>query len=79
MVRTVETRVTPDLSPAGPCLLVVSEVADLLRTSPKAIYAMAERNQLPGTVRIGRRLLFHREELLEWLHQKSAPSPRSER
>jgi excisionase family DNA binding protein len=55
-------------------LLLVAEVADLLRTSPKAIYAMAERDQLPGTVRIGRRLLFHREELLEWLRQKSAPS-----
>jgi excisionase family DNA binding protein len=55
-------------------LLTPDEVGALLRTSRKAIYAMAERGALPGMVRIGRRLLFRREILLEWLRQKSAPS-----
>jgi len=64
------------MSLTEPVLATVNEVADLLRTTSKAIYAMAERRQLPGTVRIGRRLLFRREELLEWLRQKSAPSPK---
>jgi excisionase family DNA binding protein len=62
-----------------PMFLTPDETASLLRTSRKAIYAMAERDQLPGVVRLGRRLLFHREELLEWLRQKSASSPRRER
>jgi excisionase family DNA binding protein len=60
----------------GPYLLTVDEVATLLRKTRKAIYAMAERDQLLGVVRIGRRLLFRRAELLDWLRQKSAPSPK---
>ena len=58
----------------APTLLTAGEVAGMLRTSRKAIYAMAERGQLPGTIRIGRRLLFHESDLLEWLRQKTVPS-----
>jgi excisionase family DNA binding protein len=50
-------------------------VADLLRTSRKAIYAMVERAQLPGVIRIGRRVLVRESDLLHWLRQKSTPSP----
>ena len=57
-----------------PTLLLVGEVAALLRTSPKAIYAMIERGLLPGVVRIGRRVLVRQDDLLEWVRQKSAPS-----
>ncbi len=57
-------------------LLTVPEVAALLRTSPKAIYAMVERRQLPGVRRIGRRLLIRQDELLKWLDHNCAPSPR---
>ena len=57
--------VTPpdDLSP----LLTPDEAAELLRTSRRAIYALVERGQVAGSVRIGRRLLFRRNELLAWL------------
>ena len=57
-----------------PALLTVSEVAAMLRTSRKAIYAMVERQQLPGVVRIGRRVLVREDALLNWLGQKSTPS-----
>jgi excisionase family DNA binding protein len=40
-----------------PVLLTPTEVAELLRTSRKAMYTMIERAQLPGIVRIGRRVL----------------------
>jgi excisionase family DNA binding protein len=56
-------------------LLTANDVAELLRTSRKAIYAMVERNQLPGVIRIGRRVLVREDALLDWLHQKSASSP----
>ena len=61
-----------------PLLLTVDEAADLLRTTRRAIYAMIERRQLPGIIRIGRRVLLRADDLLNWLNQKSAPSPRSE-
>lgn len=57
-----------------PTLLTVDETAALLRTSRKAVYAMAERAQLPGVTRIGRRVLVRSRELLHWLDQKSALS-----
>lgn len=57
-----------------PALLTSGEAADLLRTSRKAIYAMIERRQLPGVVRVGRRVLLRQDVLLSWLGQKSEPS-----
>lgn len=54
-----------------PSLMTVSEVAQLLRTSKDAIYAMVERGQLPGVVRIGRRVLVREPDLVEWLRQNT--------
>jgi len=65
-------------APTLPLLLTVEDAAELLRTTSRAIYAMVERRQLPGIVRIGRRVLFRSADLLDWLNQKSAPSQRSE-
>jgi excisionase family DNA binding protein len=58
-----------------PLLLTVDEAAALLRTTRGAIYAMIERRQLPGVIRIRRRVLFRADDLLHWLDQKRAPSP----
>jgi excisionase family DNA binding protein len=64
----------PGLSCQLPNLLTPTDVAALLRTSKGAIYAMIERGQLPGIVRIGRRLLIREDAMLDWLSQKSMPS-----
>ena len=48
---------------------------DLLRTTRRAIYAMIERRQLPGVIRVRRRVLLRADDLLDWLNQKRAPSP----
>lgn len=63
------------VSESLPVLLTPDEVAGLLRTSRRAIYAMAGRGQLPGQVRLGRRLLFRREALVEFLSESSVASP----
>ena len=70
-------RTGANVGPAGgdvPLLATVDETAALLRTTRKAIYVMVERGQLPGVVRIGRRVLIRTPELLDWLRQKSTPS-----
>jgi excisionase family DNA binding protein len=59
-----------------PVLFTVDEAADLLRTTRRAIYAMIERRQLPGVIRIRRRVLLRADDLLHWLDQKRAPSPK---
>ena len=50
-----------------PPLLTAAETATLLRTGRKAVYALAERGQLPGVVRVGRRLLVRRDDLLAFV------------
>jgi excisionase family DNA binding protein len=62
--------------PAVPLFLNVDEAAELLRTTRRAVYAMVERRQLPGVVRLRRRVLFRSDVLLDWLDQKCAPSPK---
>lgn len=59
-----------------PVLLTVDEAAALLRTTRRAMYAMVERRQIPGVVRIRRRVLFRTDALLDWVDQKSAPLPK---
>ena len=59
-----------------PPVLTVEEVAAVLRTTRKAVYAMAERGALPGVIRLGRRLLVRRNDLLRWMGENRAPSPR---
>ncbi len=59
-----------------PLLLTVDETADLLRTTRVAVYALVARSQLPGVIRLGRRVLVRRQDLLDWLAQKRVPSPK---
>ena len=60
--------------PSVPFLLTVDEVAEALRTTRKAVYALIERGHLPGVVRVRRRILVRQTALLQWLQEKGAPS-----
>ena len=55
-----------------PYHLTVPEVADLIRTSRSQVYNMISSGLLPGVVRIGRRVLVCRDDLLVWLDGKRA-------
>jgi excisionase family DNA binding protein len=79
-MRVEKTReeVTPPRSVRGPLpvLLTIDEAADLLRTSRRGVYAMIARRQLPSVIRLRRRVLVGADDLLHWLNQKRAPSPK---
>ena len=62
-----------------PELLTPDELAALLRTTRKAVYTMIARGQPPGIIRLGRRVLFDRGELLRWLAERRALSPMESR
>jgi hypothetical protein len=47
----MEARRAMSTAPSLPLLLTVTETATLLRTTPKAVYAMIERGLLPGVTR----------------------------
>jgi excisionase family DNA binding protein len=67
----------PPPDPADlPFLLDAADLAVLLRTTRKAVYGLIERGQVPGVIRIGRRVLVRRDVLLEWLHRSCASPPR---
>lgn len=79
--RSVGHAFANEASPSGmprpqPLLLTIDEAAVLLRTTRKAVYAMIARRQLPGVTRIRRRVLVRADDLLDWLDQKRAPSPK---
>ena len=59
--------------------LKVGEVADLLRTSSKAVYALIERRQLAGVCRFGRRILVSRTKLVDSMNHNCASSPKEKR
>ena len=61
-----------------PRLLRVDEVADLLRTSRKAVYCMIHRGEVPGVIRVNRRVLVDARALLSWLDQRLAVSSNQE-
>jgi len=74
--RSFSTQNRPWVLPNG---LTASEVAVGVRTSRKAVYAIAERGaQLPGVARIGRRLLVRRDDPLFWRDERRRASPRGE-
>jgi excisionase family DNA binding protein len=50
-----------------PEFLKAEEVAELLRVNRKTVYEAASRDEIPGTVRLGRVLRFRRDAVLAWM------------
>lgn len=76
--RTKKKRATQPI-PTGdwsalPLLLTSDEVAALLRTTRTALWASVARGQIPGVRRVGRRMLFNRDELVAWLSSEKRDS-----
>lgn len=51
--------------------LTLPEVADVLRVSPRTLYAWREEGGGPPGFRVGRRLLFKRGEVDAWVRLRA--------
>jgi excisionase family DNA binding protein len=49
----------------------IAEAAGLIGVSKSTLYALAKRSELPGTRRIGSRIVVHRQVFNEWLSEGS--------
>lgn len=58
-----------------PHLLSVDEVAKILRTTRKGVYALIAKDGLGGVVRVGRRILVDSYELQEWIDTQRVRQP----
>ncbi len=56
----------------------VAEVAEFLRTTPRAIYTRIARNRLPGVIRDGGRVLVKRAVLERSLDATASATPGSD-
>lgn len=61
-----------------PRFFTTKELADFLRTTPKGVYHLVARGQLPQPRHRGRRLLFDLDEVLASLSESRVPSPTQE-
>jgi excisionase family DNA binding protein len=52
-------------------VMSVDEIAELLQVNRNTVYDAAGRGEIPHR-RLGRRLIFSRVAVLEWLHGKPA-------
>lgn len=72
MERMIATSSSTAVSP----LMTPDELASWLHCTRRAVYDRVYRGQLPGPVRVGRRLYFLRDRVLIWLREATDPSPR---
>lgn len=59
----------PSLEDEAP-LLTADDLAAWFRCSRRAVYDRVFRNQIPGVVRLGRRLYFDRVAVQAWLERR---------
>lgn len=66
-VRTVGPPAPPSVE-----YLTLSEAAQLLRTPTKTLYAWRHQRCGPPSYKIGRRVLYRRDELNKWVRAQAA-------
>ena len=60
------------MDPTRPEYLLVDEAAALLRTPVATLYAWRHRNQGPPARRVGKRLLYRRDEVIDWIEAQAS-------
>jgi excisionase family DNA binding protein len=55
------------VSPEEPLLLTISQVGALLNLSRSTLHRLAKDDQIPGRIKIGGQVRYHRSTLEHWL------------
>ena len=55
-------------------LLTAAELANQLRISKTLLYELKAQGKLPVPIRLGRRILWPRSEIEQWIHAGCPPS-----
>ena len=61
------------MKPAAPSLLTVTEVAAILRLTPKGVYSMVAARTIP-CIRVSNRIRFDHADVIAWLKQNRVPA-----
>jgi len=72
----MERMTTITTNTAASPLMTPDELATWLHCTRRAVYDRVYRGQLPGPVRVGRRLYFLRDRMLTWLREPTDPRSR---
>ena len=67
-------RAHADWAPGFPLLMTVPEIAGVLRLSRKGVYELLRSGGL-GCVKVGRRVRVRREQLLQFIAERTVPTP----
>lgn len=59
--------------------MTTKELAVLIRSTPEAIRAMRYRGTAPRGSRVGRRVLWHRDDVTAWLDARRDADPLAQR
>jgi hypothetical protein len=70
--EALRTARRPDRHGDGP-LMTAIELAELMGISANAIYLAKDRGQIPGLLRVGKRILFRRDVIVGWLAGETPP------
>ena len=60
-----------DSPPPSPALLKTSELAEMLKVSRMTLFRMEKKEGIPGRVKIGGRVRYHREIIEKWLLERA--------
>lgn len=66
------------MNAVAPLVYTVDEVADILKVNRKTVYELAGKGEIPCR-RFGRRILFGRRAIDEWVNKPAANDERSRR
>ena len=63
----------------SPQVLTVDEVAELLRVNRKTVYEAISKGEIPGVLKIGRKIRISRQAVVDWLAGNGQSRPKKRR